>query len=207
MQIPAENPVFIRHNAITGNQPLQANYQISAFIKNKSGLASQFVYYRKSTTTDWIALPMTSLGSNNYTASIPTTGLAIGDTIEYFIEATSNNGKTISKPFVAREGGYTKFTITGTLGVDGFNGNTNFALSVYPNPSNGSFTLPVSVDDTRKVNIEIVDMIGRTVYSETSKITTGLHLKNITLTNASGVYIVKTTIDGTIAKTQRLVIK
>jgi agmatine/peptidylarginine deiminase len=206
MQIPAENPIFIRHNAITGNQPLQS-YVINAVIKNKSGLASQFVYYRKSTSPTWIAIPMTSTSINNYTATIPMTGLLVGDVIEYFIEATSNNGKTISKPLVAREGGFNRFTINSTLGLGGFDEETNFALGIYPNPSNGSFTLPISVDSFKKICIEIYDLLGRSVYYEYTEIDRGLHLKNIVLTNASGVYIVKTTIDGALAKTQRLIIK
>ncbi len=206
MQIPAENPIFIRHNAKTGNQPLQP-FVINAEIKNKSGLASQFVYYRKSTSTTWIALPMVSLGSNNYTASIPTTGLVAGDVVHYFIEATSNNGKTRAKPFVAREGGFNKFTVASPLSTGIFNNETNFTLGVYPNPSNGSFTLPISVDDNRSVTIEISDMLGRNVYSSKNQLNRGLHLQEISLNNSNGVYIIKTTIDNTISKTQRLIIK
>jgi hypothetical protein len=93
------------------------------------------------------------------------------------------------------------------LGLGGFDEETNFALGIYPNPSNGSFTLPISVDSFKKICIEIYDLLGRNVYYEYTEIDRGLHLKNIVLTNASGVYIVKTTIDGALAKTQRLIIK
>jgi hypothetical protein len=67
--------------------------------------------------------------------------------------------------------------------------------------------LPISVDSFKKICIEIYDLLGRSVYYEYTEIDRGLHLKNIVLTNASGVYIVKTTIDGALAKTQRLIIK
>jgi agmatine/peptidylarginine deiminase len=207
MQIPAENPVFIRHKAITGNVTLIPSIVIEAQIKNKSGLASQFVYYKKSTSSTWIALPMTPTFVGYYTASIPTAGFIAGDIIQYFIEATSNNGKTITKPFVAREGGYNKFTITGALGVGSFDNETNFTLGAYPNPTNGSFTLPISVDDNRKVSIEISDLLGRIVYSNKSELNKGLHLQEINLDKATGVYIIKTTIDNTISKTQKLVKK
>lgn len=206
MQIPAENPIFIRHNAITGIQPLQS-FTINAFIKNKSGLASQFVYYRKNPSSNWIALPMSLTAGNNYTATIPMTGLLNGDVIEYFIEATSNNGKTISKPLVAREGGFYKFTINSSLGQNTFDLQTNFAMGIYPNPSNGSFTLPIATDDNKKVSIEIYDVLGRNVYSETFEKDSGLLLKNLQLSNEAGVYIVKTTINGVVVKTQRLIKK
>jgi hypothetical protein len=68
MQIPTENPVYIRHNAITGEQQLASSYTIDAYIKNKSGLVSQFVYYRKSTSTEWTAVPMITTSTDNYTA-------------------------------------------------------------------------------------------------------------------------------------------
>ena len=210
MQIPAENPVFIRHNALTGNQPLLSTYPLDTFIKNKSGLASKFIYYRKSGQTTWIALPLNAgTTANNYTASIPGTGFANGDIIEYFIEATSNNGKTISKPFTAREGGFYKFTIGGNLASNRFDVTTNFALSLYPNPNNGSFTLPISLDSQKNISIEIFDTLGRTIFSKKMELNSGLTLNEIDLQSIgnAGVYIVKTTANGVLLKNQRLVIK
>lgn len=207
MQIPAENPIFIRHGAITGSQTLKANFTVNAMIKNKSGLASQFVFYRKSTSSTWIAQPMTALSNNNYTANIPTTDFAKGDIIHYFIEATSKNGKTISKPFVAREGGYHVFTVGSTVSVENLNDETNFTLAAYPNPTDGGFTLPISVDDSRNVTIDILDMLGRVVHIEKDKLPKGLHLKSLNLGNKSGVYIVRTIIDNVVSKTQKLMIK
>ncbi len=207
MQIPAENPIFIRHNAISGLQPLESNYVINAFIKNKSGLASQLVYYRKSNDPNWIALPMTALGANNYTARIPSVGFAAGTTVEYFIEATSNNGKTITKPFVAREGGYNKFTIEGDPSsvYDDIN-EANLVSSIFPNPSDGIFALPISLDKNRRVKVEIFDMLGKSIYSDNYSVNTGLHLIEINLlNNVAGIYTVKTIIDGNLVKSQMLV--
>ena len=206
MQIPAENPIFIRHSAITGNQPLQP-YVINAVIKNNNGLASQFVYYKKSTQTTWTALPLVALGNNNFSATIPITNFSTGDEIHYFIEATNNSNKIISKPFVAREGGFNKFTISTTLGNESFDNQTNFILGVYPNPSStGSFILPISLDNSRKVDIQIYDVLGRTVYQDVSDTDRGLHLKNIEIPNNKGIYIIKTSIDNKIVKTQKLII-
>jgi agmatine/peptidylarginine deiminase len=211
MQIPAENPIFIRHNAISGSQPLQTEYNINAYIKNKSGLASQNVFYKKSTETSWKSLPLVSTGSDNYTAKISGSGLAIGDIIEYFIEAKSNNGKTISKPFVAREGGANTFKIgSKTLGINEFDASTNFALSLYPNPAKKAFTLPISLNQSRKVSIEIVDVLGRIVYTKKQELTSGLHLnviENSSIINNKGIYIVKVTADSVLISNQRLVIE
>lgn len=207
MQIPAENPIFIRHNAITGTQPLKSNYVINSFIKNKSGLESQFVYYKKSTDKDWIALPMAALGANNYTASIPTAGFGAGTIVHYFIEAKSNNGKTITKPFVAREGGYNIFTVGGGVSSVSEDANaTSIVSSIYPNPSSGVFTLPISLDENKSVKIEIFDMLGRNIYSDNYSAKAGLNNIEIDMMNkVTGIYSVKTIIDGNLVKSQMLV--
>ncbi len=210
MQIPAENPVFIRHSAIAGSQPLQTNYTINAYIKNKSGLESQFVYYRKSGKTDWIALPMKDLGGNNYTANIPSIGFVNGESVEYFIEATSKNGKKMSKPFVAREGGFNKFTIETSLDSQVFDSTTNFALSIFPNPNDGSFTLPISLDGDRNVSIEVYDALGRSVYTKKMTLGNGLTLNQLDLKseiNASGIYYIRTLANSALLNSQTIVIE
>ena len=207
MQIPAENPLFIRHRAITGEQPFKSEYMIDAIIKNKSGLSSQFVYYRKSTSRTWKALKMYRNGFDTYSAPIPSDNFMAGDTIQYFIEAKSKNGKTITKPFVAREGGFNQFVIANDLCDANYDAETNFTLNAYPNPTSGSFILPISVDDNRKVSIEIADMLNNIVYSSKIDLRKGLHLQEINLDKAAGIYIIRTTIDNAVSRIQRLLIK
>ena len=55
---------------------------------------------------------------------------------------------------------------TGTVGISGFEGNAD--INIYPNPSSGSFTIAISsqiTDHRSPINIDIVDMNGRTVRS------------------------------------------
>lgn len=211
MQIPATNPVFIRHNALAAVQPLAPNYVINTTIKNKSGLFTKFVYYKKSTSPDWIQLPLnTTATADNFTINIPSTGFAVGDIIEYFVEATSNNGKTMAKPIVARTGGAHRFTITAPLSTNNFDKTSNFALSLYPNPTNGNFIIPVSVDSDKDLTIEIFDFLGRNVYSKKQAVANGLHLneiKNINNFGSTGIYIVVVKLNNLIVSTQKLMVK
>ena len=69
---------------------------------------------------------------------------------------------------------------------------SDFQVSVYPNPSNGQFSVKVEVSQSSEVQFEIVDMNGKTVYNESHPCTTGTNLKDITLQNiAPGTYLMK----------------
>lgn len=51
-----------------------------------------------------------------------------------------------------------------TLSID--LGGTSTALSIYPNPSNGIFNCKVKTSSTDNMTLRIIDMLGRTVYSQ-----------------------------------------
>ena len=117
-QIPADNPIRILHKNIHGtvNAMLGNNMPVSAIITNKSGIASAEVRYRIN-EGEWQSTPLTANGNRFYgemaTANIqPGTTEDSTVTVEYYISATSNNGKTITKPMTANQGGYYSFNFT-----------------------------------------------------------------------------------------------
>ena len=67
----------------------------------------------------------------------------------------------------------------------------------YPNPFNGRVSITVAVDQAQKIQLEIVDITGRNVFSETINVTGGYHTLNWNgLNNAgeianSGIYFAK----------------
>jgi agmatine/peptidylarginine deiminase len=211
MQIPAENPIYIKHDAYSGNVPYSNSYAINTFIKNKSGIANAKVYFRKASTTVWSNAILNIGTNNNYASAIPSAGFGNGDTIEYFIEAVSNNGKTISKPFTAREGGAHRFVIAGApTSITPIANTTNFVMSAYPNPSNGQFTIPVSIDNARKIEITITDITGKLVFSNQQNLLKGLHLLQLSKQDfnvQSGLYILSISIDGVANNIQKIKIQ
>jgi len=70
-------------------------------------------------------------------------------------------------------------------------------LSLVPNPNNGTFTLAGSLPGVKATSaqIEIVDALGRTVYSTVSPVENGRINQTITIDNsvANGVYIARVT--------------
>lgn len=160
-EIPAENPIFIRHKALTGTQNLQNNYPLTAEVKNKSGIANAKVYFRKARQTQWQSVNMTANAGNNFNFTLPGNGFSPLDTIEYFIEAISNNGKTITKPFTAREGGYWRFNFGNLVATSN---PDELLLEVFPNPNAAGLFQLTGVDtDSPQFDITVSNLLGQTI--------------------------------------------
>ena len=109
-QIPADNPIRILHKTIHGSINLGelTAIPVSAVITNRSGISHAEVVYRTD-GGDWQMLGLTANG-NRFYGSLPISLTDVPHTVEYYISATSNNGKTITKPITASQGGYFTFT-------------------------------------------------------------------------------------------------
>lgn len=110
-QIPAENPIRILHKNIHDTIVPMQQVPVSAIITNKSGIAHAEVLYRDN-EGEWQTVNLTANG-NRFYGNIPTLSDEDAHTVEYYISATSNNGKTITKPMTAGQGGYYSFTYNG----------------------------------------------------------------------------------------------
>jgi len=88
-------------------------------------------------------------------------------------------------------------------GVKNISYNNNF--SVYPNPSNGTFTISGNING-KDVSIEILNTLGQVVYKETKESTNGKLNKQISVHLPSGVYTIYIKDSGNIPYIRRLVI-
>ncbi len=67
-------------------------------------------------------------------------------------------------------------------------------VELYPNPTNGIFSLAYNAANNQQIVIEIYDMLGRNILVENRTITKGLNKVNLDITNqTNGVYFVKVT--------------
>lgn len=174
-QIPADNPVRILHPSITGNTGndyTTTNAPIRANVTNRSGIESVTLYWRTD-EGGWneVALTADAQDTTLFTGEIPTSTLTVGEMyteVEYYLSATSNNGKTITKPMTANQGGYYTFYL-GTnpdlldieaVEEDGFS-------QFYPNPATDKASINIDLANGKRYNVQIVDMMGRTVHQST----------------------------------------
>jgi hypothetical protein len=95
---------------------LQPKYRIVSKITNRSGIENAKCYWRKNNASTWNELSLSdSLGY--FVGDITNNNFAIGDSIQYYLKATSKNGKIATKPITAPDGFYT-FYFKATLAVN-----------------------------------------------------------------------------------------
>ncbi|MBP5516770.1 MAG: agmatine deiminase family protein [Bacteroidales bacterium] len=171
-QIPADSPIRILHPSITGNTEsayINSDAPINATITNNSGIASAKVVFRVE-GGDWNEVTLTPGNDNSFSGSIPTTNFSSNMneylTVEYYIIATSNNGKTITKPMTAAQGGYYTFYLGhNPAGINDIE-EQRFG-QFYPNPANGLSNIGISLNGNGQYEVLFVDMTGRIVHRST----------------------------------------
>ncbi len=156
--IGVEAPLHIVHQRIRDQYCLdiQNVYPIEAKIYHQSGIESATVYYKRKTESEFEPLEMESFDGETYVANIP--GADVGETIEYYLVAQANSGKTMHRPYPAPEGFY-EFKI-----LPSFDGNGNcakFKAGAYPNPTQENIFLNFIADVDQTLHISLYDVYGQ----------------------------------------------
>jgi hypothetical protein len=176
-QIPAENPVRIYHDPIrwwnTSNSTSTATYRVIA--QNRSGIANAKLVYRFASQEEWQEIELTDEGGNMYAAQFtyPSTQR---DTLEYYISATSNNGKTITKPMTAPQGYYT--TVFGGE-VEGISEEDVYVSinsvqplelegigQAYPNPASDIVNIDFTKQLSASANYKLINTKGQVLLAD-----------------------------------------
>ncbi|MFH1322201.1 MAG: SBBP repeat-containing protein [Bacteroidota bacterium] len=113
--------------------------------------------------------------------------LLVGETLQYYtatqsgfysVMVTDANGcsSTSDPPY-----GVTISSIEDIAAISSFN--------VYPNPNTGMFTIELNIIETENIRIEIINILGQEIYTETLYNIKGNYKKKIDLKpNAAGIY-------------------
>jgi agmatine/peptidylarginine deiminase len=109
------NPLQIFHSRLDDTLYTTIPYQVSAIVKNQSGISQVNLFWTTDTTSGYSSVPMNLLSDDKYIGFIPPQNVPTD--VYYYISATSNNGKTITKPITAPQG-YYKFFAANPLPVE-----------------------------------------------------------------------------------------
>ncbi|MDA0973856.1 MAG: agmatine deiminase family protein [Bacteroidetes bacterium] len=158
--IGVDDPLLIVHNDLEDTDDDLNPYPLEAMVKHTSGVSSAVLNYRlDGGDFTSLAMQLTDAEENIWSADIP--AQAVGSQIDYYIDATANNGKQLSRPIVAPEGFWT-FNVTGApTSLEEL--NSEVLGSVYPNPARAITAIPFSLPSAAQVSIELQDMLGRTI--------------------------------------------
>jgi len=166
------NPVWISHAKMDSVVYSEDSIAVTAVIKTKSGVAEANVYWTTDTTLGFNSSSMQFVLGDSAVGYIP---VQIDSTIiYYYISATSNSGRTVTKPIVAPSGFY-KFVIENSVTSIADNSQPEvFYLSQnYPNPFNPStrikFTIPSVIESETKqsqlITLKVYDILGNEIAS------------------------------------------
>lgn len=185
-QIPADNPIRIYHTPIDQYTEALTEYNVEATIQNQSGVAKAKVLWRYKGDKDWNELDMSNSNNNLFGTAIPN-NKSNGE-IEYYIEAKSNNGKTINKPMTAPIG-YYSFSFS-VLSVEDDINSSNEVSEFYPNPS--SIFSQIRLYNSSHINgISISDLNGRVIYTKKLNLQINDDILEINTSNLNeGIYLI-----------------
>lgn len=161
-EIGVKEPIFISHPKLLSTLVTTSPYEVKAFIKTKSGVASAKVYWSTDTAAGFNSLNMSPSTGDTFKVSIPQQTL--GTKIYYYISAASVSGRTVKKPLTAPSGNY-QFTIDNSTSISNSNELPNeFSLSQnYPNPFNPTTNLEFGISKLGFVSLKVYDIQGKEV--------------------------------------------
>ncbi|MCC7232111.1 MAG: PQQ-dependent sugar dehydrogenase [Bacteroidia bacterium] len=84
---------------------------------------------------------------------------------------------------------YSSYQIVRVESCTGLNPDVLFRdLSIYPNPGNGNFTILLRSGSSQAMKIQVIDLLGKQVYSSLEEVTAGTNRIEVNAGLAQGVY-------------------
>jgi len=84
----------------------------------------------------------------------------------------------------------------------------NLSLDIYPNPTNNQTSINFTIKKTSKLSINVVDVLGRAIYSSSTTLNKGNHLVILNVENYdAGIYYINTVIAGKLFSNKLVVTK
>ena len=196
-EIGVSDPVFISHRTIRDTLFSNQTYEIKAYVKAQTGISTAKVYWSTDTSAGFNQLNMINTG-DTFTANIPSQ--VHGSKIYYYISATSNSNRTVTKPVTAPRGNYTFFTVD-PIGITTAGGSVPGSYRLYqnyPNPFNPVTKIKFDIPKAGFVTLKIYDLTGREVLTViNAKLNTGTFSYDWNASGyASGVYFYKLSSEG-----------
>ena len=158
--IGVDEPLWIVHQPINEVPTSNTNVSITAMIKHVSGINNATIYWREAGESEFNQLFMTTIGNDNWSVDllIPSGS----ESIEYYIEAEANSGKSLARPLVAPEGFWT-FTVANLSNEEWADNNIS---APYPNPASEEVSFQLNQIEGA-VKVSIYNILGQKLNTTT----------------------------------------
>lgn len=157
--IGVEEPLLIIHQPKEDvNSPL--NIPFNAVVKHVTGINQAKLFWKEQDASVFQEANLTLQEDNIWTTSLSVSSTS--SSIDYYIWAEANSGKTITKPYVAPEG-FWNFNIT-TLSVTDWAENN--IVGPYPNPTKDKVSFKLNAI-SGNITISIFNLQGQLLYEHT----------------------------------------
>jgi len=166
-EVGAFDPVFISHGKMASVVPAPDSIKIQAVLKTQTGITEASLFWTADTTAGFEPLPMEISADDSFITYIPQQ--INGTEIFYYISATSNSGKTITKPMTAPAGHYKFMVENNVTFVDETVQPEDFYLAQnYPNPFNPVTVIIYEIpgqarNDNILVVLKVYDVLGNEI--------------------------------------------
>ncbi|MGB1730402.1 MAG: agmatine deiminase family protein, partial [Crocinitomicaceae bacterium] len=158
--VGVNEPMYITHKKLENTSDTQNDYNASATILHRDGIASASLWYKTNLSDSYIELPMTNSNGDQWSADIPAQPL--GTTVYYYIQGNAANGKQGVHPFPA-PAGYHKFDVMDTGTSNLAEGESLELKKIYPNPAKAITVIPVVCNNAQNIEITMFDLKGSAV--------------------------------------------
>ena len=194
--IGVADPLLIAHHPYPDTLSTVSAYKIQARIQHQSGIQLAEICYCTSSDTSLTVIPMQLTDSVNKLYEADIQAVTAPDTVHYFIRATAQSGKVMTRPITAPEG-FWDFSIKEYISVPELSATEQFTIhAIYPNPCAGISCIPVSCSRPAAISIELYNLVGQlvtTIYRGNTSAGTSnyfVHAKDL----PAGTYLVEITV-------------
>ncbi len=162
-EVGVEKPLWITTNRVVEaceSEPID----ITACIKHAEGISNAAIFYRTDPNQPYDSTEMNiGIFGCDWFGTIPAQPAG---QLQYYIKATASNGKTINRPMPAPVGYFEVDVLTlDECEVSVENSfNSIFEINpIFPNPASAITCIPVVSKQKIDAEIELIDMLGRTI--------------------------------------------
>lgn len=154
--IGVADPLWIVHQPIDESNTT-AEIPLEALIKHNTGVSTAKIFWRETGETNFQETAMTFDADDTWVSNLTVPSDATS--IDYYIWAEANSGKTLTRPIVAPEG-YWTFDISNLSVIDWAE---NKIVGPYPNPAQNEVSFNLN-NIPGEININIHNVLGQQLY-------------------------------------------